>query len=73
MLTENAKKFLAKNPTHLTNRQGYKFYECPVHGDTAYIWAITPAGRLVKTDSYEMEDLSDWVDDRSQRMIGART
>jgi hypothetical protein len=67
-LTTNARKFLAKNPTFLTRRRGFIFYECPTHGDEACIKAITPAGKLVSTDSYELSDLNDWIDKRGSAL-----
>ena len=67
-LTANAKKFLAMNPTYLTRRRGYTFYECPIHGDEARIKAITPEGKIVSTDSYELDDLNDWIDMRGSAL-----
>ena len=67
-LTANATKFLALNPTRLAGRRGYTFYECPIHGDEARIKAITPEGKLVTTDSYELDDINDWIDKRGSAL-----
>lgn len=61
-LTENAKKFLAKNPTKLGSQFGYDFYEHPVLGDETDIRMITPTGEYKRTGCYDMESVSDWLD-----------
>lgn len=61
-LTPNAKKFLAKNPTLLGTKFGYKFYEHPTLGDETDIKTITPDGKLLSTDCYDMDSIHEWLD-----------
>ena len=57
-LTENARKFLAKNPTLIYQRMGWKFYECPNRGDEGELWVITPEGKVKRTDFWEADDVA---------------
>ena len=48
-LSEKAQAFLAKNPYMLGNMLGMQFYEDPINGDKAPIFAIMPSGRVLRT------------------------
>lgn len=60
-LTENAKKFLSKNPTLLGCYNAYRFYECPIHGDESDIKVITREGKYKRTGCYDMDAVIDAV------------
>jgi hypothetical protein len=55
-LTENAQNFLSHNPTELCSVAGVRFYEHPLRGDNAPIYAVTAAGKLVNTGFWDCGD-----------------
>jgi hypothetical protein len=65
-LTENAEKFLSRNPSFLGRFKGYSFYECPIHGEDANIKAITIDGKLATTNcwDYDVAELTYWIANR---------
>lgn len=68
-LTENAQKFLAKNPTLLETKWGYSFYEHPTLGDETDIKMITPDGKYKSTDCYDMESIHEWLENEIKYTI----
>ncbi len=52
--TENAVKFLAKKPTLLGRVNGVDLYEHPELGDESPLMAITPEGKVRRTDHWEV-------------------
>ena len=63
--TDNAKKFMSKNPTFLGRVHGVDLYESPTMGDEVTLRAITADGRLKKTDHWEVPSAQDGEDLRS--------
>lgn len=57
-----ATRFLARSPFLLATVAGCRVYEHPVHGDTATLMAITPAGALVDTGFYEVPTADELCD-----------
>lgn len=52
--TDNAIKFLAKNPTFLGRVNGVDLYESPTMGDESPLIAITSDGRVKRTEHWEV-------------------
>ena len=52
--TDKARAFLAKNPTLIGRVLGVDLYESPTYGDESPLIAITPDGRVKKTDHWEL-------------------
>lgn len=59
MLTENAKKFLDRNPTLIGVVNGHKFYEHPELGDESDLIVITPDGRKMHSGFFEVPALEE--------------
>ena len=58
--TDKARAFLTQNPTFIGRVNGVDLYDHPDFGDEAPLFAITPSGRLKRTDCWELPDsLSD--------------
>ncbi len=53
-LTENAKKFLARNPTLIGIVLNVRFYEHPEYGDECDLLMILPDGQLQHSGFYEL-------------------
>lgn len=60
--TDNAKKFLAKDPTLLGRVHGVDLYEHPTLGDESPLMAITADGRVKRTDHWEVPSAADGED-----------
>lgn len=58
-LSDNAKKFLAKNPTFIGVVGGYRFYESIAHGDEVSLLVITLDGRLKQSSFWELPTVYD--------------
>lgn len=52
--TDKAKAFLAKNPTLIGRVHGVDLYESPTMGDESPLIAVTPMGRLKRTEHWEL-------------------
>lgn len=63
--TEKAKKFLSKEPTFLGRVHGCDLYEHPEYGDESRLMAITPDGRVKKTEHWEVPNHYDGEDLKS--------
>ena len=55
-LSDNARRFLDKNPTQLARFGGYRLYEHPTLGDESPLIMITPAGLCLRTPFYDLDD-----------------
>lgn len=53
-LTENAKKFMSRNPQLIAVVGDHRFYEHPVHGDEVDLVVITPDGRKKSSGFYDV-------------------
>lgn len=62
MLTEKAKRFLAKNPTLIGSVAGHKFYEHPTLGDESPLVVINPDGEIDISDWWELPTTSELSD-----------
>lgn len=60
--TDNAKAFLAKNPTLVGRVHGVGLYEHPTLGDESTLIAITADGRKKHTDHWELPSHDDGLD-----------
>lgn len=58
-LSDQAKKFMAKNPVLIQTLQGYKFFECPINGEDVPLKCVTPCGYLYGTPFYDLLDSDD--------------
>lgn len=52
--TPKAIRFMAKKPTYIGTVHGVDLYEHPVLGDESPLVAITPAGRVLSTEHWEL-------------------
>ena len=58
-LSDKAKAFLSKNPTLIGTVAGHRFYEHPDLGDESPLIEITPAGKVRRSEFWEVPDLWD--------------
>lgn len=64
-LTDNAKAFLAKNPTLIGEVSGVEYYDHPELGDESPLIAILPDGRKVRSPFWELpcsEESEEWIE-----------
>ena len=61
-LTDNAKKFLAKEPTRIGSVAGHVFYECPVQGDEGPLKVLMPDGRIMRSGYWELPTLQEFAE-----------
>ena len=57
-VTLRAIEFMAKNPTLIAQAGGFDFYEHPTLGDEATLRAVTPNGRVIRTDFWDAPDVA---------------
>ena len=58
-VTDNAIKFMDKNPTFIGTVAGFDFYEHPTLGDETTLRVITPEGKVKDSGCYELPSFMD--------------
>lgn len=53
-LSDKAKAFLAKSPTHIGTVSGRAYYEHPTLGDESPLIEITPEGKVRVSEWYDL-------------------
>ena len=60
-LSDNAIKFLSKDPTHIGTVGEFDFFEHPTQGDEAPLMVIGPDGKVRRSDWYDLPTVEDLV------------